>query len=73
MVKFSGEEGVDFGGPRMTLLSILYDSIETTIHAVDAEYQMKKDLQNDAELVKEIGARLFAFGVWCGKIKTTIF
>ena len=73
MVKFSGEEGVDFGGPRMTLLSILYDSIETTIDAVDAEYQMTKDLQNDAELHKEIGARLFAFGVWCGKIKTIIF
>ena len=76
--KFIGENGLDHGSPRLELLSILFDSIESTIDAVNEKFLKLKnqDLFETLNPIgisdKELSAQKFASGIWAGNLSFNI-
>lgn len=70
-----GEDGIDYGGLRDDLVSLMYDSIESTIEVVDASYRkalIGGEIDGEVIPIDELHDRLYAFGVWSGKMAISI-
>ena len=62
VVKFEGEDAIDYGGPRDELLSLMLDSIQSTIELVHASW-VTTEGPSSLDLT-ELYDRLYAYGLW---------
>ena len=62
VVKFEGEDAIDYGGPRDELLSLMLDSIQSTIELVHTSW-VTTEGPSSLDLT-ELYDRLYAYGLW---------